>query len=204
MLRILSALVCAVVAASAADAWKPVAGVVVQPDGRIQAGGLVLNLQHYDDGWASTTADKAVAETGGLVGGTWIRRGEWKTASATGKLAEKMLLADGRLRVDGQLADLPGKVFCLSIPLPGAQFRGKELRIDGTALALPAESPQPTLHTSAAKSVEIPLAAGGSLEISGELKVFIQDNKTWKSDSFAIRILADAQQHVIADLRIKP
>lgn len=206
MLRPLAAAIIACAACAAADTWAPLPGFTVQPDGRVQVGGLTLVAMHYDKDWRTTTSEKAVEAKGAKSGPGWILNGAWKTAAGSGAFTETIAAAEGRVKVDVRLADAgPTNVFCIAIPLPGAQYRGKQLTVDGAAVALPAESPEPTLRNGGpAKLVEVPLAAGGALELSGDLKVFVQDNKKWGADSFAIRVLADAEQRVAVNLRHKP
>lgn len=201
------ALLTACAALAAGEAWTPRPGIAVQPDGRVAAGGLTLELNHYDDGWRRTGPPQAVAGARGAVrDGTWTLAADWALSEGAAKLAQSVRPLDGpAVRIEAALRDMgPTRAFALTATLPGDAYRGGELRIDGQALALPAQSPQPHLRpTAPAKLVSIPLTGGTWLDLSGDLSVLVQDNRTWNSDSFTVRLHADAQGRVAADARLR-
>jgi hypothetical protein len=188
-----------------ADNWTPRPGFLVRPDGRIAVGGLSLELTHWADGWQRSSPPKAVQASGRQRDGVWQLDSPWALAEGVAQLHQTVRI-DGTdaLRLEAQLEQAgPTKSFALSITLDSS-YRNGELRIDGASLALPEQSPQPQLHSqSAAKLIAIPVPAGGWLEISGDLRILVQDNRTWNSDTFSVRIIADAAQHLTASLRLR-
>lgn len=192
--------------ACAGESWVARPGVTVLADGRIQAGGLNVELSHYDDGWHRSGPPKAVQATGRRRDGVWQLDSAWTLANGTAQLHQTVkTIEPDAVRLDARLEQAgPTNAFALVVTLDGASYRGSDLRIDGEAVALPATSPTPQVRAIApAKLIAIPAPTGGCLEISGALSVLVQDNRNWNSDNFSVRILADATQSVSATLRLR-
>lgn len=200
-------LVCCLVTLAAGDAWTPAPGIGVQPDGRLRAAGLVLGLCHYDAGWKRSGPPSAVQGlTGVLRDGAWTLAGAWKLGEGEARLAQTVRVLDGGVvRIEASLAESgPTAAFALTIELRGEDYRGRALLIDGVPLELPQQSPQAQVRGNApAKRVSVPTASGAWLELSGDLRVLVQDNKQWNTDGFSVRLQADAQQRLAIDLRLR-
>lgn len=206
MTRAALALLIAMIA-SAGEAWSPRPGITVQGDGRIMAGGLVLVPMHYDGDWKTTTSEKAVDGAGRRGGdGTWRLEGPWRLAAGAGKYLQTVAAAGADAVQVAVRLDEAGatNAFAVSLTLDGAQYRNGEIRIDGASVALPKESAKPQVRAAApAKTVAVPLPSGGWLEIAGDLTVMVQDNQSWKTDSFSLRLLADKQMQIGFSLRLR-
>lgn len=199
-------LLCVCLGLWAGEDWKPAPGITVQPDGRITAGGLTLELAHWDDTWRRSGPPKAVKPAGALRDGIWHLDEPWAAPVGMTTLHQSVR-SEGKdaVRIEASLeSPPPTKAFALAIALDGKTYRGRELLIDGKPLALPAESPLLLRAGSPAKMIAIPSLSGPWLEISGDLIVMVQDNRSLNSDSFSVRVNADAKLHLAAVLRIRP
>jgi hypothetical protein len=191
----------------AADPWTPRPGLVVQPDGRIHAGGLSLELQHYDAAWKVSTPKHALLGSGTRSGNEWRLEAPWNTAAGPARLTQVMRPAgDDAVEFTAALTGAgETRSFALTVLLEGASYRGGELRIDGRSVVLPVESSEPVLRAGApARLVAVPLPSGGWLELAGELSVMVQDNQRWGGNSFSVRVQADQDLKLATRLRLRP
>ncbi len=133
MRHVLGLLLC-LACLTAGENWSPRPGFTVLPDGRVQVGGLSLELTHWNDGWARSGPPKAVQATGRQRDGVWQLDSPWTLAEGTAALRQTVRSegADA-VRLEAQL-DKAGatRSFALAITLDNS-YRGGELRIDGTA-----------------------------------------------------------------------
>lgn len=205
MIRALSLLACAICPLLAED-WNPVPGISVHPRGELVVRGLTLTALHYDDAWRMTSPQMAVSERGAAVDGAWRLAAPWKLAAGSAVLTEEVRRDGEGIAVSAHLATSAAtNLFCLSLALDGPTYRGKALRLDEAVVELPRESPKVQVHYAGGVStVRVPLADGGTLELSGTLTVQVQDNRTWNSDTFSLRLIADAEHRVAVGIRSVP
>lgn len=189
------------------DTWITVPGIIVQPHGGLSIGGLTVELVHYDATWRLTSPRQAVQARGRVAEGVWSLTGDWRMGETVAQLTQTLVLeGSDAVRLKAALAGKPPtNAFALVVTLEGALFRSGEIRIDGQPLILPVDSASTQVRTTApATLVAVPLPTGGWLEVSGTLSVLVQDHRTWKSDSFSIRIVADSDLAIEAVLRLRP
>lgn len=205
MIRTLSLLACAFCALIAED-WSPVPGMSVHPRGELVVRGLTLTALHYDDTWRMTSPEMAVSDRGAAADDVWRLTGPWKLATSSATIAEEVRREGEGIAVSAHLdTSAATNLFCLSLALDGPAYRGKSLRLDDAVVEMPRESPKVQVHYAAGVSkVRVPLADGGTLELSGRLTVQVQDNRTWNSDTFSLRLIADAEHRVVVGIRSFP
>lgn len=205
MIRTLSLLACAFCPLIAED-WSPVPGMSAHPRGELVVRGLTLTPLHYDDAWRMTSPEMAVSDRGSAADGVWRLTGPWKIATGAATLTEEIRRDGEGIAVSVHLDTAAAtNLFCLSLTLDGPAYRGRSLRFDDAVVELPRESPKVQVHYAAGVAkVRVPLADGGSLELSGTLTVQVQDNRTWNSDTFSLRLIADAEHRVAAGIRCSP
>lgn len=76
----------------------------------------------------------------------------------------------------------------LTLKLPEEDFKGETLLLDGKPLALPDKYEKVHLFTGKARELQLPLA-GGTLRLSGNLAVIIQDQRIWNLKSYSVILL---------------
>jgi hypothetical protein len=182
-------------------------GFQLRPDAVLEIGAVTAEVLYYDNAWLVTQQhDRFEPDSwtwspagGGREGSraarTRVVAGRLRTAHGPVALEERFQPVSGGIRYLATLTavrPLPTNELSLAFYLPLDQFAGKQLRVDGLAVSLPA-APRARgraviFSRSDAGVVELPMPTG-TLVVTGRLRVLVQDDREWGDRRFALRLL---------------
>jgi hypothetical protein len=168
----------------------------LSPSGAFTVGGVEFTVIHFDKNWnryrlqkevlrpdslaaASTQTPRGPAEISGSFAGLFHL---WQNSVPTAPAAGESVAWSHDVRLE---AAEPGETvfteeLALEAFLPGIQYEGQMLLIDGTPYTLPVEAGEArAFEQTPVREVVIPTEAG-RLRVSGEFSFFIQDNRGYR------------------------
>jgi hypothetical protein len=149
-------------------------------------------IRHYDDTWRSHSQNKkTVTVTRGSAAGL---QGAFKTRSA-----ELFELNQTMKRVSADEIDYQAEVthakgvatnlLCVELILPARFFVGKTFRADQDSFAFPADFGKVNLLKTRSVKCLLLQTREGWLEITGDLRVMVNDRRKWNEDAYGIRLM---------------
>jgi hypothetical protein len=167
--------------------------------GALSAGGLSAEVGHFDDKWSLTQQHDAFQPSENAPPATQpssqIVSGKFATSAGVFTLTEQMDKTDDGAKFSASVNSdkaIPTNQLYVSFALPSAAFGGKSIKIDDQDVALsaqPAQKGQAQIFASdSAKEISIPTAKG-TLTISGDLYVYLQDDREWDDNRFSLRLM---------------
>ncbi len=170
-------------------------GMSIAPDGTLLLGNskLAIAVANTTWGWFENKAWTDVKVESGKD--SWSASGKLTVDGNAGSVTESLRRTGPfRWRIASELnfsAPTACNAVCLSINLP---LPAVGVTIDGKAVKIPEGSSSTTLRNAApAKSVGVELFGGLRYELTGNLQVYVQDNRRW-SNTVSIRVYFDPSE----------
>ena len=157
-------------------------------DGSFKVGNARFQVMTYDANWSPVTNSNWSQRQEKRDDGSRTVSAKLKVGGTTGdvNVSIKTLAAD-QFRYSAEI-DFPEKVKingnfgALLIPATGT-----EIRVDGKTVKLPEKFKDVTVFRDKCSKVEVPLAAGLELTVTGKLSLQVQDNRKFDNQTFALR-----------------
>lgn len=178
----------------------------VDEQGIVQVGGISWGTYYADTSW-KTALQGSAFRSGKANGESWSgpyydRRGV-DLFTLTQRVSEE---SGGALRVMSTVKAAPpveANLLMYAGELPVDVFAGREIVLDGEAVALPADPPQnQVLDIRRARRVEIP-AVGGMLTIETNALVMLVDGRKFGGRHFSLRIGYDKHKGMIGTTDVR-
>ena len=157
-------------------------------DGSFKVGNARFQVMTYDANWSPVTNSNWSQRQEKRDDGSRTVSAKLKVGGTTGdvNVSIKTLAAD-QFRYSAEI-DFPEKVKingnfgALLIPATGT-----EIRVDGKTVKLPEKFKDVTVFSDKCSKVEVPLAAGLELTVTGKLSLQVQDNRKFDNQTYALR-----------------
>ncbi len=199
-------LLCLPATVSAADLAP---GIRQGKAGVITAAGVRIELMHYATGWKGTSQGSNLQEEKQEVNGN-ITTLRGVLASAGGALQFSLQTTPVRSAQSGtgcglsyrltSEAPVGTQTAAVVFKLPVETFAGGVLNVDGTSVPLPLEYKNLLLPTPAtARQVSIPTEQGVLTIRGAELRLTLQDDRQFKSDTFSLRLIMKGADAALTD-----
>jgi|SRR5580700_4221030 hypothetical protein len=174
-------------------------GFKLRTTGGLDIGGIYAEVVQFDPDWTETEQhdifhpDKAAGST--TQPGVFNLTGKFPLKSNSFTLAERISPIDGgidysaTMRADKDLISTNELSVALSLPV--AIFGGKQITVDQQAVDMPmAAAPKGEPHIFDSQDVhEIDLhTASGTLVITGDFDILVQDDREWGDQRYGLRI----------------
>jgi hypothetical protein len=173
-------------------------GIKLAANGVIGIGDISAEVAHFDDSWtiseqhdvfkASAPNPPATQPSSQVVTGVFA------SASGPFKLTERMDPANGGVHFSASMAsDTPVATneLYVSFSLPVKSVGGKQAMIDDQPTLLPSEPAKQgegqLINKDNVHKIEIPMPTG-TLIITGNLSMLLQDDREWSEDRFSMRL----------------
>ena len=193
---------CAVAAALAAAAMELPSGMKIAPDGTLRLGDSTLVISVANTTWNGSPNHSWTEVRTDAGNDFWTLSGRITVDDTTGSVTESLRrIAPARWRLESEIA-FPSPVACNAVYL-GVDFAipSGRIVIDGREVEIPAGSTSMTLRPAGpARSVTVELQGGMRYTLSGNLRVYVQDNRRW-GNIVSIRIYFDPSEGSIQKSR---
>jgi hypothetical protein len=173
-------------------------GFKLGANGVIQIGDISAEVGHFDDNWtvseqhdvfkASEPNPPATQPSSHVVTGVFV------SASGPFNLTERIDAAGGGVHFSAAMAsDKPVETneLHVSFSLPVKSVGGKQAMLDGQPTLLPSEPAKQgeaqLISKDGVHKIEIPTPTG-TLILTGDLSILLQDDREWNEDRFSLRL----------------
>jgi hypothetical protein len=187
-------------AQDAGDAVDIAPGFKLSPTGQLVIGPITAEIAHFDTSWSVTEQHDAF-EPSPAVGvapttqpTTHIINGTFTTAAGPFHLTEHVDVIKDGLAFSAEVKsdkEVPTNALYVGLTLPTDSFSGKQLNVDGEAVALPAAPAKPgnsgLFDRDDIQKIELSLP-GGTLTITGDLNIHVQDDREWDNQQYSLRL----------------
>ncbi|MGA2443393.1 MAG: hypothetical protein ABSH08_20770 [Tepidisphaeraceae bacterium] len=180
------------------DAIDVAPGFKLGVDGVIEIGDISAEVGHFDANWtvseqhdvfkAQEPNPPATQPSSHVVTGVFV------SESGPFNLTERMDAAGGGVHFSASMAsDKPVETneLYMSFSMPVSSVGGKQALIDGQPTLLPSEPAKPgeahLIDKDGVHKIEIPMPTG-TLIITGNLNMLLQDDREWNDDRFSLRL----------------
>jgi len=180
------------------DAVEVAPGFKLGANGAIEIGDISAEVGHFDGDWtvseqhdvfkASAPNPPATQPSSHVVTGVFV------SASGPFNLTDRMEAAGDGVHFSADMAsDKPVETneLHMSFSLPVKSVGGKKAMIDGEPTLLPSEPAKQgeaqLISKDNVHKIEIPTATG-TLIITGNLNMLLQDDREWNDDRFSLRL----------------
>lgn len=184
----------------AADSIDLIPGITLRPDGVIDIGDAFAEVNYYDIKWTIAQQhdrfEPAAPQTNAPTTdpGVHLITGVLTTAQGPANLTERVSVNDGAVNYSATLnsdKELATNELSVAFILPTKSFAGKQVLIDQQPLTLPeapaAKGQAEFTNKDAAKEIELP-TPNGTLLITGNFKVLVQDDREWGDPRYSMRL----------------
>jgi len=180
------------------DAVEVAPGFKLGANGVIEIGDISAEVGHFDGNWtvseqhdvfkASEPNPPATQPSSGVVTGVFV------SESGPFNLTERMDAAGGGVHFSAAMAsDKPVETneLYVSFSIPVASVSGKHAMIDDQPTLLPSEPAKEgeaqLINKDNVHKIEIPMPTG-TLIITGNLNMLLQDDREWNDNRFSLRL----------------
>lgn len=185
-------------------------GIQARPNGVVDVGVVTVEVTHFNTEWAINeqhdpkqfvpAGDPQVSE------GLFVLEGDLQTAPAPLHFVQRVeTLDDGGVSYHATIhGDQPVEtnVLAIAVTLLIPPYQGQTITIDGEPFQLPNEPAEEAMLTTGqqVERIEVPVE-GGTLVITGDLTLVIQDNRQWDPE-YVLRLYFDPAEGPITDSAI--
>jgi len=180
------------------DAVEVAPGFKLGANGVIEIGDISAEVGHFDSDWtvseqhdvfkASQPNPPATQPSSHVVTGVFV------SASGSFNLAERMEAAGDGVHFSASMAsDKPVETneLYMSVSIPVKSVGGKQAMVDDQPTLLPAEPAKAgeavLINKDNIHKIEIPMPTG-TLIVTGNLNMLLQDDREWNDDRFSLRL----------------
>lgn len=177
------------------DAVDLAPGFSMRSTGGIDVGGIYCEVVQFGSDWKETEEHDVFNPTmSSPDANTHVASGAFATPSGSFNLTEKVSTADGGIHFAANLSsdkEVQCNELSMAFNLPVALVGGKEVTVDGEQVTLPMEPAKKgeahLYDKEIAHQIDIPTAAG-TLTITGEFQVLLQDDREWGDPRYGLRL----------------
>jgi hypothetical protein len=173
-------------------------GIKLTPNGVISIGDLSAEVGHFDGNWTISEQHDAFRPPATTSPSTQpsshIVSGVYDSAGGKFNLTEQFDTTDAGVHVTASItSDKPVDTneLYLSLSLPVDTVGGKQAMFDDEPTLLPKEAAKQgeaqLLAKDGVHKIEIPTPTG-TLTLTGNLNVYLQDDREWDNDRFSLRL----------------
>ena len=195
------------------DAIDIAPGFKLSPNGVIQIGDASAEIGHFDGSWtiseqhdAFKPADKNPPAT---QPSSHILTGVYTSAAGPFKLTEQMDAAADGVHFSASMAsdkEVETNELYLSFSLPVKSFGGKQVMVDDQPTLLPKDPAKQgeaqLIAKDGVQKLEIPMSTG-TLTITGNLSLLLQDDREWSNDQFSLHLNFSPASGQLKDSKIE-
>jgi hypothetical protein len=185
-------------------------GFKMRSSGGIDVGQLYAEVVQFGTDWKEIEEhDVFKPEVSSPDGNTHVVTGEFVTPSGTFHLTEHIAAGDGGIHFSADVSsekDIACNELSVALTLPVAAVGGKQIFIDGQALAMPMEPAKKgeshLLEKENVQKIEIP-TPDGTLTITGNFAALVQDDREWGDQRYAARLQFSPSKGNIKESKIE-
>jgi hypothetical protein len=187
-------------------------GFSMRPSGGIDIGSIYAEVVQFGTDWKETEQHDVFKPDTGVGSGTITIAGAFPAPSGAFRLTEVISRGDGSLHGIKYEADMKSDtgVQCnelsVAFTLPVSAVGGKQIVIDGQPLLMPMEAAKKgeshLLTKKSVKEIEIPTPTG-TLTITGNFNILVQDDREWGDQRYALRAFFSPGEGAIKQSKIE-
>ncbi len=199
-------------AAAAADAVEVAPGIKLNSNGMVDVSDVTAEGWHFDSGWTLAEQHDVFKPTPAPAGASSMSHvvsGPFKIGDGGFKLTETLDPADGGAKYSATLTsdkEITTNELAVAFTLPVASFGGKQILINQDKVSLPAAAAAAgqagLLDQDGVQKIELPMT-DGTLIITGNLTVHLQDDREWNDQRYCLRVHFTPNNGDIKDAKIE-